>query len=221
MKWFIHKDNKNAGPFSEKDVLKMEPEFVWASSLPHWISFVDWKNSLSENPIKEEDNSKVYYINYNNVLNGPLSQFELLKEIKELGPNEYSKVNIININDDKFKPLFTTNLVNHLGVNLRKNPRIGVSIHSELIVHGQGFPTTIISLSSEGCGLILPMCLTLPSETPIMLSFNINERDIIFYVKPLARTSYGMSFLFTQGSAEAKHNLINFIRETLKESEAS
>jgi hypothetical protein len=226
MKWFTLVDEKIEGPYPTDVLLRkietqsLAPEtLIWGPLQVGWKPLEWWQQAL---PHLKAVNTEIesfeqwYYVRQGQRI-GPLSREELITQLKALKESEpVAKLLIWTKGYKQWTPVIEDHeLMNTLGLDQRKHPRVRAQGRLLIQCHGQTHIAPLLSLSEGGLGTdVLPMVY--PGEE---VSLSIESEELGGSIAAKAEIRYirdnHTGLQFTALNSEAKASIVTFVKNKM------
>ncbi len=157
--WFIMKDDRVSGPFTETEAtskLDADPMcYIWGHGMKEWLTFSEWKTE-SQNFQKDSPTSSLHpdwKYKVGPDIHGPLHYEDMLFELKKI--QDYENLEICSAESNEWKSIFMLpKIADHLGITRRRHLRVPImgQLEAEL-PSGETGVFRVISISEGGVGL--------------------------------------------------------------------
>jgi len=224
MKWFILQSARVEGPFTT-EILKRKIDSgeiteecqIWGPLQTGWKSLAWWTQSLPHLKAIKADlqiENQWFYVNHGKRM-GPVSREELVNQLKTFTKDQESAARALvwTRGFKKWTPVMELHdLMNDLGIDLRKHPRARAQGKVTVILNNQTYISSLKSISEGGLGLE-PIPMLYPGEE---VQIRIESADFGGEISAKAEIRYvnekNMGLQFKALNSENKANIVTYIK---------
>ncbi|MBT4761224.1 MAG: DUF4339 domain-containing protein [Bdellovibrionaceae bacterium] len=227
IKWFVLDNNLVSGPLSSEQVLAQIDEgfipsdaLIWGRPQQEWFNIVDWTSALSNIGSEQASiNQNTWHYAFNDESFGPFTRAELIKKLSLMNTQNLN-ILIWTKGMDEWASLFDFHdIVMDLSIDVRKHPRIPISGTATLSVNDNKIVGDLCSISEGGMGIRGIKSLTTGQE--ILLDIDSSQLNKKFRIKAKVKyigDNHYAGLQYDGISAEAKSSIIEYIKNSVKES---
>lgn len=226
MKWFILQSERVEGPYTT-EILKRKIESgelseecqVWGPLQSGWKSLSWWTHSLPHLKAIKADlqDDQWFYVHQGRRI-GPISREELIQRLKAFTTDQESAARALvwTRGFKKWTPVMELHdLMNDLGIDLRKHPRARAHGIVKVTAKDQTFTSTLKSISEGGVG-IEPIPMIYPGEE-VQVCIESSDFDTAINAKAEIRyvNDRIMGLQFRALNSENKASIVTYIKSKM------
>lgn len=227
--WFVYSNDVVSGPFSTEQVrVKLQSgqlpaaSYIWWKGQREWIPVALWESQLGQivKTMNEQVQNPVWYVNSSGSPIGPLTQRELIENLK--GLSNLSNVQLWAAGMEKWTGLFEMHdIMELLGISRRENaraPLMGSVAITRSNDDPKGFVLRAASVSIAGLGVTGSHDLRKDDELSLLVKSNefpgpLHLRGVVAYV-----TSNGYAGIrFHKIPAETQSLIFDYVKRFHKD----